>query len=120
MTDPTALSAHLQQLEEELLRPDVRCNTQRLAVLIADGFREFGTSGRVFDKTAILAELAGESPPELSLTDFACQELTPGVALVSYRSHGTHANATQSALRSSIWIHRDGRWQTLFHQGTRI
>lgn len=114
------IAAHLQQIEEELLRADVRHDPQRLAALIADDFREFGTSGRIFDKASILAELANESPVELSLTDFACQQLAPDAALVTYHSQRTDATATRRAVRSSVWIHRDGRWQILFHQGTRV
>jgi hypothetical protein len=113
------LAKQLQLLEEELLRADVRHDPQRLGALIADDFREFGTSGRVFDKPSILAELAKEPPAELSLTDFACHQVTPDVALVTYRSQRTDPAGTRRALRSSLWIHRDGRWQIVFHQGTR-
>lgn len=114
------IAPQLQRLEEELLRADVRHDPRRLAALIADDFREFGTSGRVFDKASILAELAKESPAELSLTDFACQQLAPDAALVTYRSERKDATSTRRALRSSLWVHRDGRWQILFHQGTRL
>lgn len=113
------LAKELQQLEEELLRADVRHDPKRLGALIADDFREFGTSGRVFDKSSILAELAKESPAELSLSDFACQQVAPGAALVTYRSQRTDPTGTRRALRSSLWIYRDGRWQIVFHQGTR-
>jgi hypothetical protein len=118
MTD-SALAAHLQQLEEELLRPETRRNPQRLADLLADDFREFGASGRSFDKASILGELATEDDATLSLTHFACQRLAPDVALVTCQSQRTDATGTRSALRSSLWVHRDGRWQILFHQGTR-
>jgi hypothetical protein len=114
------LATHLQQLEEELLRADVRHDPERLAALIGKDFREFGTSGRIFDKASILRELASESPAELSLSNFLCQQLAPDVALVTYRSQRTDATGTRHALRSSVWINRDGRWQVLFHQGTRI
>jgi hypothetical protein len=114
------VATHLQQLEEELLRPDVRRDAERIAALIADEFREFGTSGRIFDRTAIITELLNESPADLSLTSFLCQQLAPDVALVTYRSQRADAAGTRHALRSSVWVNRDGRWQILFHQGTRI
>ncbi|HTV09610.1 MAG TPA: DUF4440 domain-containing protein [Candidatus Aquilonibacter sp.] len=118
MTD-AALAAHLQQLEEELLRPDVRRNRARLTELLADDFREFGASGRIFDKASILTELSTESPAQLSLSDFACHKLAADIALVTYRSRRIDTAGTRDALRSSLWIHRDGRWQILFHQGAR-
>lgn len=114
------LATHLQQLEEELLRAEVRHDPERLAALIAEEFREFGTSGRVFDKASILRELATESPAELSLSSFLCQQLAPDVALVTYRSQRVDSTGARHALRSSLWVNRQGRWQVLFHQGTRI
>jgi hypothetical protein len=58
--------------------------------------------------------------PDLTPTRQA-RELAPGLALVTYRAirAAPGALAVQS-LRSSIWACRDGRWQMLFHQGTRI
>lgn len=119
MTD-RALAAHLQQLEEELLRPDIRRDPARVAALLAEDFREFGASGRIYNKASVLAELIAEPPAQLSLTDFACQHLTPDVALVTYRSRRVDEAGARDALRSSLWIERDGRWQILFHQGTRV
>ena len=40
----------LQRLEEELLWPDVRRSPEAMAVLLAEDLREFGQSGRVYDK----------------------------------------------------------------------
>jgi hypothetical protein len=114
----STLAAHLLRLEEELLHSDARRDSARVAALLAEDFREFGASGRTFDKASILAELSAEAPAQLSLSDFACQQLAPDVALVTYRSQRTDDAGSRSALRSSLWIHRDGHWQLLFHQGT--
>ena len=114
------LAAHLQHLEELLLTASVRRGSSVVASLLADDFREFGASGRIFNKGSILAELTTESAATLTLDDFACQQLAPGVALVTYRSQRIDATGTRTALRSSLWIHRDNRWQILFHQGTRL
>jgi len=119
MIDSAKLAAHLQLLEEELLRPEVRRDPGRLGALLAEEFREFGASGRIFDRAAILRELATEESAKLSLAAFACQRLAPDIALVTYRSHREDTTGTREALRSSLWILRDGRWQVLFHQGTR-
>lgn len=120
MSDTSSLASHLQQLENELLRPATRRDRQRLDSLLADEFREFGASGRVFDKGSIIAELSAEEDAQLSLTSFACQQLAPDIALVTYRSQRADATGTRDALRSSVWIWRDSRWQIIFHQGTRI
>ena len=49
-----SIEAHLRTLEEQLLQPAVRKDATRLDALLADGFIEFGSSGRVFDKQAII------------------------------------------------------------------
>jgi hypothetical protein len=107
----------LTEIEQRLHDPGVRHNPAQVAHLLADEFREFGKSGRVYDKPAILRLLADEPPgqPPIEASDFALTLVSADAALLTYRS--TSAGAI--ALRSSLWIHRDGRWQMLFHQGTK-
>jgi hypothetical protein len=111
---------HLRTLEERLLQPDVRRSAQAVASLLADEFVEFGSSGRVFDKTQIIAALRDEPPIERVLSDFGSTVLAPGVVLVTYRIARRTASdePPQHLLRSSIWKLMDGRWQMVFHQGT--
>jgi hypothetical protein len=98
----------------------VRGSPERLAVLLAEDFVEFGSSGRVFNRTEIIAALAKETATKRSLTEFKATMLSEDVALVTYRAtrRSTGDAAAVSALRSSIWRRRDGRWQMVFHQGT--
>jgi len=109
----------LRQLEEDLLKPEVRRSADQVGRLIADDFIEFGSSGAVYDKRQIIAALqkeASEPPTRVTLTDFTVRSLAPDVALVTYRS--TREGTSTSRLRSSIWKLFDGRWQMIFHQGT--
>jgi hypothetical protein len=117
-----SIEAHLRALEEELLQPAVRKNASRLDALLADDFVEFGSSGRVFDKHDIIDTLRSESPVRLSLTDFRALLLGPGVVLTTYRatSHGVSDEQPIHSRRSSVWRLLDGRWQIVFHQGTRL
>jgi hypothetical protein len=115
------LADHLRSLEEQLLDPATRTSPAQLNHLLAPDFLEFGSSGRTFTRAEILAALASELPAAiLHLSDFNLQASAPGWALVTYRSTRITPAASRSALRSSTWIHRDGRWQLLFHQGTLI
>ncbi len=119
----TGPAEHLRALEEQLLQPATRKSPAAIASLLADDFCEFGSSGRIYTMPEIITELAAESPCSFSLVDFACRLLAPEIALVTYRTTRTQQSNSKeissSSLRSSIWIHRDGRWQLLFHQGTR-
>ena len=116
------LCDHLRHLEETLLIPSVRKDQAHLSKLLAADFREIGSSGRLFSRSAILEELAGESSErEVALSEFACFMLSDTLALLTYKTvRHTSAAAPFTALRSSIWVLRDARWQILFHQGTRV
>jgi len=117
-----SIEAHLRTLEEELLQPDVRKTATRLDALLAEGFIEFGSSGRVFDKQDIIDSLRSESPARRSLTDFKALPLGPEIVLTTYRAvrYGALGEQHIHSLRSSVWRLLDGRWQMVFHQGTPL
>lgn len=121
MNSDQSLADHLRKLEEELVQPETRRSRGRLDQLLADGFREFGSSGQVYDKKQIIDGLQNETPLEFSLHDFAAVTLAPDVALVTFRASCTvvSTGVVTHSLRSSIWKKQDGRWRMLFHQGTR-
>jgi hypothetical protein len=102
--------AMFRDLETSLHRHEIRASPERASALIADDFVEFGKSGKVYDKATVLAQMKREQPgPQVLVEDFAVRALAPEVVLVTYRT---------SALRSSIWVRREGKWQLVFHQGT--
>ncbi len=102
-----------------LLDPAFRRDRAAVALLLADGFREHGSSGRIFSRDAILDEMHTESSRIVSLAEFHCEFPVRQLALVTYRSTTTlESGSITQALRCSLWIYRDERWQMLFHQGT--
>jgi len=104
----------LWRLERALAAADPAGVEGGLEGLIADGFLEFGASGRTWDKASMLRTLAGATPmPPVDLEDFVVEALADDVALVTYR-----LGPPRPSNRSSVWIRRDGRWQVRFHQGT--
>ncbi|HVV72022.1 MAG TPA: DUF4440 domain-containing protein [Verrucomicrobiae bacterium] len=114
------LARVLRQLEESIARPEVRHSPELLASLLADDFREFGSSGRVFNKRQIMDALQGQPNLEIFLDEFQAQRLAPDLALVTYlgRCKRPDSDKTSRSLRSSIWRNRNGQWQIVFHQGT--
>jgi hypothetical protein len=114
MTDD--LVAHLIELELRLQTPTIRKDADATGELLSQDFREFGASGRVWDRTAILAELSAETPYSTVSTDFQCQRLSSDLALLTYVA----STSTRRTLRSSIWRLEQGRWRLIFHQGTVI
>jgi hypothetical protein len=119
-SEQVSTEVELRTLEEHLLRAEVRGSAQSLEAMLADEFVEFGSSGRAFDRAAIIASLAGESGFQWRIDDFVVRTLAPGVALTTYRLSAWSASETQArvTLRSSVWVHRAGHWTLVFHQGT--
>lgn len=113
----------LFELETSLHKNEVRNSSQAVAALLADDFIEFGSSGRIFNKAAIIEALKTEIVDgHPAIANFQVRELAPGVALVTYiatRRAGEEPTVFR-ALRSSLWRRSNGRWQMTFHQGTRI
>ena len=119
--NPSHLARHLQALEEELLSDATRKNSSRVAALLSEDFREFGSSGRVYSRQDILVALREEAPITLSLTSFELKLLAEGVALVTYQSKKNTADGPPTtALRSSLWVQQGESWRMIFHQGTKL
>jgi hypothetical protein len=116
MPTEEALARHLRELEESLLQPSVR-KSERVNQLLAEGFIEFGSSGRTYTKEQIISSLRTESSVRITATEFRVVFLSLNTALVTYRAH-RHSDPPVHTLRSSIWQSKDGDWQMVFHQGT--
>lgn len=116
------LTAHLQDMETQLHRQDVRADEAALRQLIADDFFEFGVAGTVWTRDAVVEALRGESFSPREVSDFRLTMLAEDVALLTYRGHrfATPQRPASDSLRSSIWRLRNGQWQMVFHQGTPL
>jgi glyoxylase I family protein len=114
MTDQ--LEAHLIELELRLQSSATRQNAVAVADLLCEDFREFGASGRIWNREALLDALAEEAPHEIVSEGFRCMSLSDELALLTYIA----TIARHRTLRSSLWRLEAGRWRMLFHQGTPI
>ena len=63
------LKKHLRQLEEDLLKPEVRTSRDQLKKLLADDFFEIGSSGRILFKNEDIPE-AGIGIVKMKMSDF--------------------------------------------------
>jgi hypothetical protein len=104
-----------RDLEERLMQPSVRASADQVALLLADEFIEFGSSGRVYDKLQTIELLQQEQGrgKQPTLTDFSARRLAADVILLTYRV------VEDRTIRSSIWKLANGEWRVLFHQGTK-
>jgi hypothetical protein len=117
------LTDYLLSLELLLLDPARRANPESIADIFAEDFREFGKSGRSYDKASILDALASENhhPDRRVIIENFRVVALGSAALATYISIVHQSEfPEQSALRSSVWVYQDFKWQILFHQGTSI
>jgi glyoxylase I family protein len=107
----------LLELESMHLKPEVRRSPADIERLLAPGFVEFGSSGRVHSRASVLEALRTEAPVERRIEDYSVRELGEGVALATYRV--VRAGGAAS-LRCSLWRREGSQWRLEFHQGTPI
>jgi hypothetical protein len=102
------------RLELALLEPGHRSNPDQMRSGLHPDFVEYGSSGRVWDRTSV-ATAAVDTAVPFEVADVRARRLGPDAVLLTYRTTA----GGRSALRSSTWI-RDvgGPWLLLFHQGT--
>ncbi|SER59795.1 ribonuclease HI [Propionibacterium cyclohexanicum] len=103
--------------ERELLTDAVRSNAARLRVLLHPEFVEYGSSGRIWTRNRLMAQiepLGGSTRLEV----LGSARLGPDALLLRWRA----TSPSGTSLRSSVWVRDDSlgrpRWRLLFCQGT--
>ncbi|MGE7024292.1 DUF4440 domain-containing protein [Solibacillus cecembensis] len=100
------LKEHLFQLEEKLLKPEIRTSKDELINILSDSFFEFGSSGEVLYKDESIGEVS-LSVVRMKMSDFEIHPLSEEIVLTTYRIYNELNK--QHSLRSSIWKLIDGR-----------
>ncbi|MFZ0456502.1 MAG: DUF4440 domain-containing protein [Ignavibacteriaceae bacterium] len=120
MKNIKSIEKEIKNLEELLLKPDIRKSVSDLSKILAEDFIEFGSSGMIFTKKEIIKSLQEESNPQLSLTNFKLKDLGRDYFLATYKSLREEDGEKFYSLRSSIWLKKNERYVMIFHQGTKI
>lgn len=107
-------TAEVVARERLLLEPEVRRDPDRVAALLHPEFVEFGASGRVWSRAAMLESIRGEANPDPRFRLLAAEPVAPGAILVTYRT----VDERGPILRSSLWVNTPDGWRLRFHQGT--
>jgi ribonuclease HI len=100
--------------EQLLLDPEIRRDRARVEELLHPAFEEFGASGRVWSREAMLEAIADPVDPDLQFRVIGLNEVSPGAMLVAY----TTTTSRGTVLRSSLWLKTESGWRLRFHQGT--
>lgn len=111
------VTTELRRLEESLWREETRFDRDYMDTLLAPGFVEFGRSGRIWTREAMLTTPRRKIGARLPLPKFGIRMLTDDIALVTYRSEGLEDDV-EVGNRASIWRRTEDGWKLEFHQGT--
>ncbi|MGD8189290.1 DUF4440 domain-containing protein [Brevibacillus ginsengisoli] len=109
------LKAHILELEECLLKPEIRESPVELDKLLADDWFEVGSYGNVWYKKDCENGLKSF---KMTINDFKLHPLSNDVVLATY--HLTDETRMIHTMRSSIWKLTNGCWQMFYHQSTII
>lgn len=116
---------HIQSLEQELLKPEVRRSAEKINELLADDFIEFGMFGKKYTKQDFLEILPNSEEEKFEryeASDFEAKEIATDTVLLTYKASIEFLKTNEKiwTLRCSIWQKRSDNWQMIFHQGTVI
>ncbi|MEV4448441.1 MULTISPECIES: nuclear transport factor 2 family protein [Streptomyces] len=104
--------------ELRLLDAEVRRSPERLGALLHPDFYEFGSSGRLWDRASVLAELTGKAVPgsrPLTTSRMKGVQLAPDLVHLTF---DTEEDNGRRVHRSSLWRRTEDGWRLYFHQGT--
>jgi hypothetical protein len=99
--------------ELQLLSPATRADREAVERLLHPDFREFGASGGVWDRDAVVAALAADPGVTPRVAGMEGRRVADGAVLLTYE-----VTSPSRSLRSSLWVAEAGGWRLLFHQGT--
>lgn len=106
--------AEVLELELRLLDPTVRADRAELERLLHPDFHEFGASGRMWGRDALVEALISEPGTGAVIEDAQAPLARDDAVLITYRA----VSVGGSSWRSSLWIRDEMGWRVLFHQGT--
>jgi hypothetical protein len=117
----TASDAEIQQLETSKWNAEQPGGREAFMNLFAEDFVsvEYGSDvqGGVHRKTRADVFSGPPLPPaEFELSDWRFIHADPHVFIVSYRVNGL--SFPWQAYATSVWVRRDGKWQTVFYQAS--
>ena len=117
-----SLEKHILQLENDLLKPEIRESVEKTGELLSDGFIEFCSSGYEYhyQKGDSIDEPNNLKQINYEIIDFSIDQLSDDCIVATYKLiKDSNLNENKNySLRSSIWKCFDGKWKMLFHQGT--
>lgn len=110
---------HMLAIEKQHLDSTVRSSAELLDALLCDSYREFGASGKIYDRSvALMSSVSITVVTEYEIDDYQIASLGEGHILATYKLSERRNDIWRYTLRSSVWKQAGDKWCLLFHQGT--
>jgi len=117
-----SIEKHILQLENDLLKSEIRKSPQKINEILADDFIEFSSSGNKYNykNGDVFQEQNNNQELFWQIMNFKIKQLSDDCILAMYKviKHNESNENKKYSLRSSIWKCYDGKWKMFFHQGT--
>ena len=110
----------LLKLEMSLWIEETRNNIEFLDKVLHKDFKEFGKSGKVFNKEDILKDTKCVINAIFPFEELDVKSLSEETYLITYVASRKDNNKIIKTNRSSIWIGDSENIQLIFHQGTLV
>jgi hypothetical protein len=120
-----ALEEKVVALERQTWEAIKKKDWEALSSLLAEDLRVVSDTG-VAEKSEVIEELkTNYTLMDYTLQEVRVVELSSEAALITYKavqnvSHKGQGWKSQAAYHSSIWVKRDGKWQSVLHQITPV
>lgn len=119
-----SLKEKIFELENDLLKADVRKSAQKINAILSDDFVEFCSSGSEYHykNGDVFQAEDDEKNLDWEIFNFEVKELSKDCVLATYKvvKHDEHDERKRYFLRSSIWKEENGKWKMFFNQGTLL
>ena len=116
------IKEHILQLENDLLKSEVRKSAEKINDVLSNDFIEFTSSGSEYHykNSDVFQEQNDNQILYGEILDFKIIEVADDCILSMYKiiKHNELNENKKYSLRSSIWKCLDGKWKMIFHQGT--
>jgi hypothetical protein len=119
------LEEQIVALEKQIWEAIKKKDWAALSSFLTENLRQVSDTG-LAEKSEVIKELkANYTLMDYTLQEVRVVELSREAALITYKavenaSHKGQGWKSQAAYHSSIWVQRDGQWQTVLHQVTPV
>jgi uncharacterized protein (TIGR02246 family) len=122
---PTSATDELAQIEQQIAKTWLTGDREGYSALLADDWTTTDIAGRVLTKAEVIRQQFGppvpERPADAGIDDVKVRLIEKTVAIVTGRTTVSLKNGATIVLRfTDVFQKRDGRWQVVVSQGTRI